>query len=62
MKMIVNEHPICYLAPNNFSHKAGDGMKTHKRNISHIHLALLVNPGSAQQTHILMEKTDEQPN
>lgn len=31
MKKAVKEYPICYLTPNNFSHKAGDGMKTRKR-------------------------------
>ena len=52
--------PICYLSPNNFSHKAGDGMKTRKRNIAHIHPVLLANPGSTQQTYILMEEQNEQ--
>lgn len=56
-----SEYPVCYLTPNNFSHKAGDGAKTRKRNISHIHPALLANPGNTQQTYILMEEHDEQP-
>lgn len=54
--------PVCYLTPNNFYHKAGDGMKTRKRNVSHIHPALLANPGSTQQTYVLMEKRYEQSN
>lgn len=53
--------PVCYLTPNNFSHKAGEGMETRKRNIAHIHPALLANPGSTQQTYILMEDQNEQP-
>lgn len=59
--MIANENPVCYLTPNNFSHKAGDGMKTHKRNIAHIRPALLANSESTYQIYILMEEIDEQP-
>ena len=32
--------PICFLTPNNFAHKAGDGLVTRKKNIAYIHPAL----------------------
>lgn len=41
------------LVPNNFSHKAGDGLKTRKRNIAFIHPALQANCGSTQATYLL---------
>lgn len=47
--------PICYLTPDNFSHKAGDGTKTRKRRISYLHPALQANPGSTQQTYLLVK-------
>lgn len=46
---------VCLLTPNNFSHKAGDGMATRKREIGYIHPALQANTGSTQATY-LMEK------
>lgn len=46
---------ICYLTPNNFNHKAGDGIKTRYRNISYIHPALQASTGSTQATYILVE-------
>lgn len=44
---------ICLLTPNNFSHKAGDGVKTRKREIRYIHPALQANPGATQCTYLL---------
>lgn len=49
------ETPICFLTPNNFSHKAGDGISTRKRNISYIHPALQANTGATQATYLLVE-------
>lgn len=46
--------PICYLTPDNFSHKAGDGMATRKRRVSYLHPALQANPGGTQQTYLLV--------
>lgn len=43
----------CFLTPNNFSHKAGDGVKTRKREIRFIHPALQANPGGSQLTYLL---------
>lgn len=43
----------CLLTPNNFSHKAGDGVDSRKKkNISYIHPALQANPGGSQQTYL----------
>lgn len=47
--------PICFLTPDNFSHKAGDGAKTRKRRISYLYPALQANPGSTQQTYLLVK-------
>lgn len=47
--------PICFITPNNFSHKAGDGLVTRKHNVSQIHPALQANPGSTQMTYLLEE-------
>ena len=49
------ERPICFLTPNNFSHKAGDGISTRKRNIAYIHPALQANTGAIQATYLLVE-------
>lgn len=43
------------LAPNNFSHKAGDGMATRKRRETDIHPALQAQPGSTQTTYLEVE-------
>lgn len=51
MKAITN---VCYLTPNNFLHKAGDGTNTRKRNISYIHPALQANCGATQCTYLLV--------
>lgn len=45
--------PIFLLAPNNFAHKAGDGVKTRKHTIKHIHPALQANTGGSQCTYLL---------
>ena len=45
---------LCYLTPNNFSHKAGDGISTRKRNIRYIHPALQANCGATQCTYLLV--------
>ena len=46
--------PICFVTPNNFSHKSGDGLSTRHHNVSQIHPALVANPGSTQMTYILL--------
>ena len=51
MRTITN---VCYLTPNNFSHKSGDGPSTRKRNISYIHPALQANCGATQCTYLLV--------
>ena len=56
MKTITN---VCYLTPNNFQHKAGDGTSTRKRNISYIHPALQANCGATQCTYLLVRITYE---
>lgn len=48
------QKPVCYLTPDNFSHKAGDGTATRKRRVSYLHPALQANPGSTQQTYLLV--------
>lgn len=45
--------PIFLLTPNNFAHKAGDGVKTRKREIRFIHPALQATPGATQCTYLL---------
>lgn len=45
--------PIFLLTPNNFAHKAGDGVKTRKREIKLIHPALQATPGATQCTYLL---------
>lgn len=41
------------LTPNNFAHKAGDGVKTRKREIRFIHPALQATTGTTQCTYLL---------
>lgn len=47
----------CLLTPDNFSHKAGDGTGTRKRNVSYICPALQANAGGSQQTYVLDKAT-----
>lgn len=47
---------ICFLTPNNFGHKAGDGLATRKKNIAYVHPALQANPGSTQMTYVLVRR------
>lgn len=47
--------PVCYLTPDNFSHKAGDGTATRKRRVSCLHPALQANPGGTQRTYLLIK-------
>ena len=51
--------PICFITPNNFSHKAGDGTATRKHNVSQIHPALQANCGGTQMTYVLEEEEME---
>ena len=51
--------PICYLTPNNFAHKAGDGVKTRKREVRFIHPTLQANLGTTQLTYLLERWTYE---
>lgn len=46
--------PICFVTPNNFQHKAGDGLSTRHHNVSLIHPSLAANPGSTQMTYLLL--------
>ena len=46
--------PICFITPNNFQHKAGDGLSTRHHNVSLIHPSLVANPGSTQATYLLL--------
>ncbi len=48
--------PICYLTPDNFSHKAGDGPETRKRRVAGIHPALTGPCGVSQTTCLLEEE------
>lgn len=45
--------PIAFIVPNNFTHKAGDGLKTRKHHLKDIHPALQATPGSTQATYVL---------
>ena len=45
--------PICFIVPNNFAHKAGDGIFTRKHGTSQIHPALQANCGGSQMTYLL---------
>lgn len=54
MKTITN---VCYLTPNNFNHKAGDGTSTRKRSIRYIHPALQANCGETRCTYLLVKIT-----
>ena len=47
--------PVAFLAPNNFSHKAGDGSKIRKRYETKVHPALQAQPGSTQATYLECE-------
>lgn len=47
--------PTNFLAPNNYSHKAGDGLKTRKRYETEIHPALQAQPGSTQATYLELQ-------
>lgn len=47
---------VCLLAPVNFKHKAGDGIKTRERRTTHIHPALQANCGATQATYVLEKK------
>lgn len=46
--------PICFITPNNFAHKAGDGLSTRHHNVSEIHPAIVANTGGTQMTYILV--------
>ena len=52
---MIKSKPICYLTPNNFEHKAGDGTATRKRNIAYIHPALCANQGQ-NMAYILVKQ------
>ena len=54
--MYIKSEPICYLTPNNFEHKAGDGVKTRKKNIAYIHPTLQANCGATQMTLLLAKE------
>ena len=50
MKKYIN---ICAIVPDNFKHKAGDGLSTRKHHLKWIHPALQACPGSTQATYVL---------
>ena len=47
---------ICLLTPINFNHKAGDGIKTRERKLSHMMPALQAKCGATQATYVLVKK------
>lgn len=51
--------PIAFIVPNNFSHKAGDGLSTRKHHLKDIHPALQANAGSTQATYVLEIEKEE---
>lgn len=50
--------PIAFIVPDNFSHKAGDGLKTRKHHLKDIHPALQAQPGGTQLTLCLCIKEE----
>lgn len=56
VQAVIKSKPICFLTPNNFNHKAGDGVITRKKNVAYIHPALQANPGATQATYILVRR------
>ena len=50
---------ICYITPNNFQHKAGDGVKTRKHNVAYIHPSLQANCGATQMTYLLVKEKEK---
>lgn len=53
--MNITGKPICYITPINFKHKAGDGTKTRRYNITFIYPALQANCGGTQMTFVLVK-------
>lgn len=51
--MIIKYKPIAFIVPDNFAHKAGDGLSTRDHHLKNIHPALQANPGSTQMTYVL---------
>lgn len=47
------QRAICFITPINFAHKAGDGTKTRKHNVTQIHPSLQANCGGSQMTFLL---------
>ena len=47
------------ITPNNFRHKAGDGLKTRKHEISDIVPALQATPGTTQMSYVLEKDMEE---
>ena len=48
--------PIAFIVPDNYAHKAGDGIATRDHHLKDIHPALQANPGSTQMTYVLEVK------
>lgn len=48
--------PIAFIVPDNYAHKARDGIATRDHHLKDIHPALQVNPGSTQMTYVLEVK------
>lgn len=44
------------IVPDNFNHRAGDGLTTRDHHLAQIHPALQASPGTTQLTYILMVK------
>ena len=51
--------PIAFIVPDNFAHKAGDGLATRDHHLKDIHPALQANPGSTQMTYVLEVKEED---
>lgn len=52
--------PVAFIVPDNFAHKAGDGLKTRRHHCKNIHPALQAKPGGTQMTYILEINNEEQ--
>ena len=56
MMQQIQLRPIAFVVPDNFKHKAGDGLATRNHHLSGIHPALQANCGATQATYLLLEK------
>ena len=57
--MMKRYKPIAFIVPDNFAHKAGDGLSTRDHHLKSIHPALQANSGSTQMTYVLEVKEED---